>query len=151
MPLISASHKFSFLLFSGKALNMYTGATMSNYRTQIVFNHTEDFSELIFKVGELNINDEKTQEGVWESSLPSLILSVCLPLSKKKPGIFTVLIQDPHIPPVWLAFYIVKALLQEAIFSCNFETSCGQNCACKTPLPTRLATKKCNRWQHTLN
>ena len=25
---------------------MYTGATMSNYRSQIVFNHTEDFREL---------------------------------------------------------------------------------------------------------
>ena len=24
---------------------MYTGATVSNYRTQIVFNHTEDFCE----------------------------------------------------------------------------------------------------------
>lgn len=31
--------------FSGKALSMYIGATMSNYRTQIVFNHTEDFCE----------------------------------------------------------------------------------------------------------
>ena len=31
--------------FLGKALSMYIGATMSNYRTQIVFNHTEDFCE----------------------------------------------------------------------------------------------------------
>ncbi|XP_068700333.1 cleavage stimulation factor subunit 1-like isoform X2 [Montipora capricornis] len=34
---------FLWELSTGKALNMYTGATMSNYRTQIVFNHTEDF------------------------------------------------------------------------------------------------------------
>ena len=25
---------------------MYTGASVSNYRTQIVFNHTEDFCEV---------------------------------------------------------------------------------------------------------
>ncbi|XP_067051915.1 cleavage stimulation factor subunit 1-like isoform X3 [Acropora muricata] len=34
---------FLWELSTGKALNMYTGATMSNYRTQVVFNHTEDF------------------------------------------------------------------------------------------------------------
>lgn len=37
-----ASRRF-LSFFPGRALNMYTGATMSNYRTQIVFNHTEDF------------------------------------------------------------------------------------------------------------
>ena len=36
-------NSFNFIL--GKALSMYMGATMSNYRTQIVFNHTEDFCE----------------------------------------------------------------------------------------------------------
>ena len=29
----------------GRAVNMYTGAAMTNYRTQVIFNHTEDFSE----------------------------------------------------------------------------------------------------------
>ena len=29
---------------------MYIGATMSNYRTQIVFNHTEDFCESAFMI-----------------------------------------------------------------------------------------------------
>ena len=33
--------------FPGKFLSMYRGATMSNYRTQIVFNNTEDFCEFI--------------------------------------------------------------------------------------------------------
>ncbi|KAK3740944.1 hypothetical protein QZH41_017794, partial [Actinostola sp. cb2023] len=34
---------FLWELSTGRAVNMYTGATMSNYRTQAVFNHTEDF------------------------------------------------------------------------------------------------------------
>ncbi|XP_020916924.1 cleavage stimulation factor subunit 1 [Exaiptasia diaphana] len=34
---------FLWELSTGRAVNMYTGAAMSNYRTQAVFNHTEDF------------------------------------------------------------------------------------------------------------
>ncbi|EDO32178.1 predicted protein [Nematostella vectensis] len=30
-------------LATGRAVNMYTGSTMTNYRTQAIFNHTEDF------------------------------------------------------------------------------------------------------------
>ena len=33
------------MFLTGRALSMYTGASMSNFKSQIVFNHTEDFSE----------------------------------------------------------------------------------------------------------
>ena len=40
-----ALFKFVRLFLTGRALSMYTGASMSNFKSQIVFNHTEDFSE----------------------------------------------------------------------------------------------------------